>query len=629
MNVANDTNARVDTNNLEQEVTNLYSTTRYWSQMTDSHPYADYFVGINQGLINLTQGILDRMNIFIVESGENYTTVREYLELVKRGMDAIKNDYWDATTGTFNTSDMDTSWATDINNKYYKNILFKEGMSEEEYDHLNELGYTGQQIHETYMSFETEEDKKMFLLLASQEYEKAFAIDPDTLSTNMNAFIGDYAARVAIKDMSEAQEAKGEKVVPNIQKLMNALTMSEGEYENSHQFKHLKTITAVLSMDINSTAKDVYENGNYTEAGAYEAKYKANFYGLCEAAIYLNTLYDGRPKRSPTMESSPFVPAYLQTSTIYTLFGFNFDKLTYDGAFSFEASYESGYVFNKPNGGKDNLGKNKEGIEKTKVTVSNTSSFKAEVDYYKTLNSINKRKEELLDDFLLKGTSLLVGIWNPILGGAIVAATSIAKDENGKELVKYVMKGNKYVLSKEFDPIDAGKYRGLYGKGMLTTFDFMINGMDLASAYNTLDDEKKAAADTYLNFIYRRAVGKIEIGEDGNDEIFNGEFLDYNQMYALRQWSEKGLKELECKNEKLKEKLENLYYVPNNPTNRDKVIMELLDGGYDFTKLGGEGKYDLNVFIDAVSEINLLLSKDSNVEYDIFEDIIQPLGKSN
>ena len=127
LNVANDTNARVDTNNLEQEVTNLYSTTRYWSQMTDSHPYADYFVGINQGLINLTQGILDRMNIFIVESGENYTTAREYLELVKRGMDAIKNDYWDATTGTFNTSDMDTSWIKEIDYKIKIKKLIDEG----------------------------------------------------------------------------------------------------------------------------------------------------------------------------------------------------------------------------------------------------------------------------------------------------------------------------------------------------------------------------------------------------------------------------------------------------------------------------------------------------------------------
>lgn len=123
--VDNDTNAYINTDNLMLEVNNLVSYANYWLNIIDDHPYAEYYAGINKGLIGRTQAIIDRMNYFSENSITNYSTTKDYLDLVIRGINAIQNNCWDETTKTFNTSAIDTSWTQELSNKIVEEELKK------------------------------------------------------------------------------------------------------------------------------------------------------------------------------------------------------------------------------------------------------------------------------------------------------------------------------------------------------------------------------------------------------------------------------------------------------------------------------------------------------------------------
>jgi hypothetical protein len=627
INVDNDSNAYINTDNLIQEMGTLVSYTNYWLGLIDDHPYAQHYAYVNMSLKDRIQGVVDRMYQFSSSSSSNYETTNSYLMLVVNGMNSLESDCWNPETGTFSTELIDTKWIDDLNElneKTSEKYLKDKGLSEDDILYLKSLDYTCYQVY-GLLSDLPESDMEFVLKTLKSDYEGAFKIDADSISDGAYCIISDYMARLVEHNETD-----------NLLKMVNVISMSEDvEYKDSNQRKHLTNLITSTSVTIEfgkqgliiSDELNMFQDPitSEMEAGCLKNEYLMDIYSLLMSVDYLTTSGSTYPSEHITGQGR--VRANV-------MFGIQFKDLSYDRQSGFSYKYKNQLGFSTE--GHYSIyddahysisGQKNEWVKGNSDVLSDTMSQLSQ-EYITHLAELAKKKGDALKNFFLNASIAAVAIYNPMAGAALKALQSAAKDE----VASYLKDSSKFVkdyanwddFCKNLTPEQKKHIDNMFG-GYTNGLSIIQDAMNLEKTIKALSEEEDGIRANAIKMLLGQ--DKIVV-KDGTYVVLESIQGDGERAIIMNRWEKQGIEiffsteeteklddlkdifDITKNNPKLKTWYES--YVDEkyiNDTDRYNEVIntadKIINGGIDFEYyLTEDGKKDMDIYMDAMNLVN-------------------------
>lgn len=566
--VDNDTNAYINTDILVQEVGNLNSIVRYWMNLVVDLPYAEYYANLNGNLANKIQGVIERMDQFTWDSRSNYETTKTYLDIVTGAMKQLRKDYWDPITGTFDCSKINVDWINAMNRQLAIDELKAEGFTEKDINNMESKGVDVIGFCSTYKDRKengTSEDLEMLKLLASGNYEDAFAMDPELLSEDIIVYLSSFVSQVYIHDYSNRDK---DSEFSNYLEIQGALLKSDTYYPESNQFTYLRLITATQEKILEKYA----ENLLCIELTAEERTEIANEMGRIMEMININLTF-------ASLATASVVPGYENMSYKFER-GFEIDKFSYDGNGNISMDVYELYTKTSnsipPRAIEGELSKGP--IKNINTSFINTDIENENLAYKEFLDQLEKDKERLAVNVFISGAAVLGVIFCPAAAPYISIITGATSLSGSK-----ITKSSLDVASKQYslNPDDITMTKNL--------IDFLVDGHALLN--NDSDKKLKEYDKEVLAKLFGNDKFLMTIGD--NSTILKEGMYDPQNLVLMYCWSEQGISAF------VNESMANNLKDACSDISTDPVVKKILDG--DFT--WGED-FTMEEFLNAMVKID-------------------------
>ena len=297
--------------------------------------------------------------------------------------------------------------------------LRRAGITMEQIQNMEALGYTPEGIVAIALCCETEDDRKFLENLMEEDYIRAFAIPPGTLSDSMSIVMADYAAKVAKLSVVEDGCKK-------LQEFNNAIYQFEKTGHDvfrysSHSAGYLSRLYSGSQILLEVNTRDIIQNGSNEEK-------KNRSYILMAASSLWGSQYS-------IINGTKFTGAITHIFSDLEMKNLKYDEKNH--AFSFSLSYEADLIQqgDVSNNYGPERGEQRKGTWEVAADVIELGVDVTKVQVSDTLRELNEQKDKLATECFVNGitnaTIAAISVYNPAIGLTLGMIKSVLKEDWG------------------------------------------------------------------------------------------------------------------------------------------------------------------------------------------------------